>query len=59
MALYVDEIKDCTAIAKLRGLRYSHWCRITADAEAELRLFATRLRLRLSAVSEPGPLWGR
>jgi hypothetical protein len=41
VALYVDEIKDYTAIAKLRGLQYCHWCRMSAGTEAELRLSAS------------------
>ena len=41
MALCVDEIKASTAIAKLRGLQYFHWCRLTACTEAELCLFAS------------------
>jgi hypothetical protein len=48
MTVYVDEIKDWSLIAKARGLRYSHWCHLTADTEEELHAFAAKLGLRRS-----------
>lgn len=48
MAVYVDEIRDYTRVAKMRGLRHTHWCHLTADTEQELHAFATRLGLRRS-----------
>ena len=48
MAVYVDEIRDWTRVAKMRGLRHTHWCHLTADTEAELHAFAARLGLRRS-----------
>lgn len=46
MAVYVDEIKDYTAVAELRGLRYTHWCHLLADTEHELHVMARRLCLQ-------------
>lgn len=48
MSVYVDEIRDWTRLAKMRGLRHTHWCHLTADTEAELHAFAARLGLRRS-----------
>lgn len=48
MAVYVDEIRDYTRVAKMRGLRHTHWCHLTADTEQELHTFAARLGLRRS-----------
>lgn len=48
MAVYVDEIRDWTLIARTRGLRHTHWCHLTADTEEELHTFAARLGLRRS-----------
>ena len=48
MAVYVDEIRDWTLIAKARRLRHTHWCHLTADTEAELHAFAAQLGLRRS-----------
>ncbi|WP_405676752.1 DUF4031 domain-containing protein [Streptomyces sp. NBC_01511] len=48
MTVYVDEIKDYTTVAKMRGLRYTHWCHLLADTEDELHEFAARLGLRRS-----------
>ncbi|MGW7617359.1 DUF4031 domain-containing protein [Streptomyces antimycoticus] len=48
MAIYVDEIRDYTLIAKARRLRHTHWCHLTADTEEELHAFAKRLGLRRS-----------
>lgn len=48
MAVYVDEIRDYTRVAKMRGLRHTHWCHLTADTEQELHAFAARLGLRRS-----------
>lgn len=48
MAVYVDEIRDWTLIARARGLRHTHWCHLTADTEEELHAFAARLGLRRS-----------
>lgn len=55
MAVYVDEIKDYTLIAKARGLRHSHWCHLTADTEEELHAFADLLGLRRSWYQRKGP----
>lgn len=48
MAVYVDEVRDWTLIARARGLRHTHWCHLTADTETELHAFAARLGLRRS-----------
>lgn len=48
MAVYVDEIRDWTRLAKMRGLRHTHWCHLTADNEPELHEFAAKLGLRRS-----------
>ena len=48
MAVYVDETRDWTLIARARGLRHTHWCHLTADTEAELHAFAAKLGLRRS-----------
>lgn len=54
MAVYVDEILDWTLIAQARGLRYTHWCHLTADTEQELHAFAARLGLRRSWYQRKG-----
>ncbi|MBT2429419.1 DUF4031 domain-containing protein [Streptomyces sp. ISL-112] len=46
MAVYVDEVRDWTLIARARGLRHTHWCHLTADTEEELHAFAARLGLK-------------
>ncbi|WP_420032290.1 DUF4031 domain-containing protein [Streptomyces sp. cg28] len=46
MSVYVDDIQDWTRIAKMRGLRYTHWCHLTADTEEELHEFAAHLGLK-------------
>lgn len=48
MSVYVDEVRDWTRVAKMRGLRHTHWCHLTADTEDELHEFAARLGLRRS-----------
>ena len=53
MTVYVDEVRDWTLIAKARGLRYTHWCHLTAGTEAELHAFAARLGLRRSWSCQP------
>ena len=54
MAVYVDETKDYTWIAKARRLRHTHWCHLTADTEEELHAFASRLGLRRSWFQKKG-----
>lgn len=54
MAVYVDEIRDWSLIAKARGLRYTHWCHLTADTEGELHAFAAQLGLRRSWFQKKG-----
>lgn len=48
MTVYVDETRDWTRLAKMRGLRHTHWCHMTADTEEELHAFAARLGLKRS-----------
>lgn len=48
MTVYVDETRDWGWLARAKGLRYSHWCHLTADTETELHEFADRLGLRRS-----------
>ncbi|WP_063779601.1 DUF4031 domain-containing protein [Streptomyces sp. AcH 505] len=48
MSVYVDEIRDYTRVARMRGLRHTHWCHLLADTENELHAFAARLGLRRS-----------
>ncbi|MFF7153120.1 DUF4031 domain-containing protein [Streptomyces sp. NPDC008139] len=55
MAVYVDETRDYTFIAKFRGLRHTHWCHLTADTESELHAFAGRLGLKRSWYQRKGP----
>lgn len=55
MAVYVDEIKDWSRLAQMRGLRYTHWCHLTADTETELHEFALRLGLKRSWFQKKGP----
>lgn len=55
MAVYVDETRDWTLIARARGLRHTHWCHLTADTEEELHAFAARLGLRRSWYQKKSP----
>lgn len=55
MTVYVDEIRDWTRLAKMRGLRHTHWCHLTADTEEELHAFATRLGLRRAWFQKKSP----
>lgn len=54
MSVYVDEIQDYTFVAKLRRLRHTHWCHLTADTEEELHTFAARLGLRRAWFQKKG-----
>ncbi|KAB8162939.1 DUF4031 domain-containing protein [Streptomyces sp. 3MP-14] len=55
MAVYVDEIRDYTWLARARGLRHTHWCHLTADGVDELHAFADRLGLRRTWFQRKGP----
>jgi hypothetical protein len=55
VAVYVDEIRDYTLISKVRGLRHTHWCHLTADTEEELHKFADALGLARSWYQRKGP----
>lgn len=46
MTVYVDEPRDYSDIARLRGLRHTVWAHLTADTEDELHAFAARIGLR-------------
>lgn len=48
MTVYVDDIQDWTRVSRMRGLRYTHWCHLTANTEEELHEFADRLSLKRS-----------
>lgn len=54
MTVYVDAIVDYTIIAKAKGLRWTHWCHLTADTREELHAFAARLGLRRSWFQNAG-----
>ena len=45
MTVYVDEIKDFSAVSRRKGLRYSHWCHMFADSRQELHDFAGQIGL--------------
>lgn len=55
MTVYVDEIKDYTRIAKMKRLRHTHWCHLTADTEEELHAFAEKIGLKRSWYQKKGP----
>ncbi|MFI6986077.1 DUF4031 domain-containing protein [Embleya sp. NPDC050154] len=46
MTVYVDETRDWTRLARMKGLRHTHWAHLTADTEPELHEFAARLGLK-------------
>jgi hypothetical protein len=48
MTVYVDEIVDYTRLARMKGLRWTHWCHLTADTREELHAFAGTLGLKRS-----------
>lgn len=48
MTVYVDRVRDWSYVARLKGLRHTHWCHLLADSREELHAFAGQLGLRRS-----------
>jgi hypothetical protein len=57
MSVYVDEVRDYTTVARLKGLRWTHWAHLTADTKEELHAFAQRLGLRRSWFQDHPTRW--
>ncbi|MDF9817228.1 DUF4031 domain-containing protein [Streptomyces sp. SPB162] len=54
MAVYVDEITDYGAIARMAGLRTTLWAHLTADTREELHTFAAGIGLKRSWFQHSG-----